>query len=106
MHVGVTGRYAITLTDHDEICPKENSMGGPFPDLEGTGASMLAVGLRRSISLHAVSHRMSASKRSGRERPKRNRLRGFALESWSYNYDVTRTRPKSMRTVCEDCNLR
>ena len=62
MHVekGVIGRYAITFTDHNENCPKENSMGGLFPDLEGTGASMLTVGLRRSNSFHGVSHRMSA----------------------------------------------
>ena len=79
--------------------PKENSMDGLFP---GTCASMLAIGLCRSNSLYAVSHRMSASRRSGRERPKRNRLRGFALESWSYNYDVTLTLPKSVHTECEE----
>ena len=64
-------------------------MGGLFPDLEGTGASMLAVGLRRSNSLNGASHRISALRWSGRERPKRNRLRGFALESWSYNLTTT-----------------
>ena len=80
-------------------------MGGPFSDLEGTDASMLVFGLRGSISVYKVSHRSSASRRSCRERPGRMkqgdeayeepRLRGFALESWSYNYDVTRTLPKS-----------
>ena len=54
MHVekGVTGRYAISLADLDEISSKGNLMGGRFPDLEGTGASMLlsmlVFGFRRS----------------------------------------------------------
>lgn len=43
-------------------------MGGPFPDLEGTGALMLALGLRRSIFLYTISHRSSVSRRSGTER--------------------------------------
>jgi hypothetical protein len=47
--------------------PKENSTGGPL--LAGTGASMLAFGSRRSNSIHAVSHRSRALRRSGRDRP-------------------------------------
>ena len=52
-----------------------------------------------SISLHGrlPSHECIEA---GRERSKRNRLRGFALESWSYNYNVTRTLPKVC--VCEE----
>ena len=54
MHVekGVTGRYAISLAVLDKISSKGNSMGGHFPDLEATGASMLlsmlVFGSRRS----------------------------------------------------------
>jgi hypothetical protein len=46
--------------------PKENSTGGPLS--AGTGASMLAFGSRRSNSIHAVSHRSSASGRWGMDR--------------------------------------